>query len=197
MREIILASQSPRRKEILTMLGFKVRVVPSGYEEHMPATTSDPAALVMEFAEEKAADVVRKDVEGLVIGADTIIAKGEKIFGKPKDRDNAIEMLRALTGTTHKVYTGYSLYDMRTGKQHTAYDAASVTIGTPTDKEIAAYVDIAQPYDKSGSYAVQGPAAMFIQKIEGDYFTIMGLPVYKLTQSLQDFGISPLLDYHR
>ncbi len=197
MREIILASQSPRRKEILTMLGFEVRVLPSRYEEHMPETSSDPAALVMTFAQEKVADVVRRVTDGLVIGADTIIAKGERIFGKPKNRTDAITMLSSLTGTTHQVYTGYSLFDTRTGKQHTAYDVASVTVGTPNDAELAAYVDLTEPYDKSGSYAVQGPAALFIQKIEGDYFTIMGLPVYKLGQSLQEFGISLLLDHHR
>lgn len=197
MREIILASQSPRRKEILTMLGFEVRVLPSGYEEHMPETSTDPAALVMTFAQEKVADVVRRVTDGLVIGADTIIANGERICGKPKNRTDAITMLSSLTGTTHQVYTGYSLFDTRTGKQHTAYDVASVTVGTPTVAELAAYVDLTEPYDKSGSYAVQGPAALFIQKIEGDYFTIMGLPVYKLGQSLQEFGISLLLDHHR
>jgi septum formation protein len=197
MKQIILASQSPRRKEILTMLGFEVQVIPPGYEERMPETTSDPAGLVMTFAQEKVADVIRRGINGLVIGADTIIAKGERIYGKPADRNDAIAMLSSLIGATHQVYTGYSLCDTRTGKNHTAFDVASVTVGTPSSQEIAAYVDLTEPYDKSGSYAVQGPAAVFIQKIEGDYFTIMGLPVFKLGHSLQEFGISLLLDHHR
>lgn len=194
---IVLASQSPRRKEILTMLGFEVTVVPSAYEEQMPETTPEPAELVQQFAQEKVTDVIRQIPDGLVIGADTIIAQGERVYGKPKNRDDAIQMLTTLSGASHQVYTGYSLFDTSSGKQHTAFDVATVTFSSPSKEEIAAYVDLTEPYDKSGSYAVQGPAALFIEKIEGDYFTIMGLPVYRLGQSLREFGVSVLLNHHR
>lgn len=183
---IILASNSPRRKEILSHLKIPYEVISSDYEES--EKVSDPYKLAMLFAQNKAENVAKKiKDEALVIGADTIVYKNE-IMGKPKDRYDAVEMLKKLSASTHSVITGISV--IKTPKMiiATDYEETLVKFKKLTLDEINAYVDSGEPMDKAGAYAIQGLGSLLVERIEGCYFNVVGLPVYKLSVMLEKFG---------
>lgn len=190
--KIILASKSPRRKELLSQVGYTYECVVSEKEENTDAV--QPSDVVKELSQQKAEDVCAKiEKEGqmeedcLVIGADTIVAKDSEIFGKPKDTEDAKRMLSALQGREHSVWTGVTLIYLRDGKKKKKVFAeeTKVHMYSMSEQEIEEYIRTKEPEDKAGAYAIQGYAAKFIKKIDGDYNNVVGLPVAKIYQELK------------
>lgn len=179
---IILASNSPRRTEILNLAGIKHLVVPSRIEEHID-NTHTPEQIVMELANQKAMHVASMYPNDIVIGADTIVLVDEKILGKPKDYNEAFSMLSLLSNRTHKVITGVSIIE--NNKADMFYETSLVTFNKMTDEEISDYIHSEYVYDKAGSYAIQGSCCKFIKTITGDYYNIMGLPISTIYEKLK------------
>jgi septum formation protein len=179
---LILASQSPRREQILRMLGFEFEIVPSRTDETPPpglAAGEIPEAL----AREKALEVSRLRPEALVLGSDTLVELDGRVLGKPADAAEAVSMLRSLSGRAHRVYTGVAL--ARGGVLlASATERTAVTFTGHTPAELEAYVRGGEPMDKAGAYAIQGRGAFLVEKIDGCFFNVMGLPVQKTLQLL-------------
>ena len=191
MRKIILASASPRRKEILEITGLKFTVCESSYEEDL-AMSKEPRALARFLSRKKAEDVVQKYSDAVVIAADTFIVYKDKLLGKPSAPDDARRMLRMLSGKAHSVITGYTVIDSKSNKKISRSVETKVYFKKLTQDEINAYVRSGEPLDKAGAYAIQGLGAVFIEKIEGDFFNVVGLPISALAESLNKFGIKIL-----
>lgn len=190
--QLILASGSPRRLDLLQQIYPHFEVIPSQIDEVLNAEISDIALCVADLAAQKAAAVcLTQNADCCVLGADTIVYLRPDILGKPKDEADAQRMLRALSGQKHQVITGVALY-MRQGKRiQSSMSAATsvVKMREITDAEISLYIASGEPMDKAGSYAIQGGAKAFIETIEGSYENIVGLPL-ELTQSLfKDLGV--------
>ena len=190
-KSIILASGSPRRKELLLQIGIVPEIIVSHVEEKI--TSDVPAEVVMSLAEQKAVDVAKEMPEGTVIlGSDTVVAADGKILGKPKSHEEAYEMIRRLAGRSHQVYTGVCL--VKKGPEGEAdtvvsfYDETDVNVSPMTEKEIRKYADSEEPMDKAGSYAVQGFFARYIDGLKGSYANVMGLPVHLVYQELKKLG---------
>lgn len=190
--KIILASASPRRRELLSQIGLTFEVVVSDVEEII--TKEMPAEIVEELSCQKAGAVLQsllmtEDV--LVIGADTIVASGSRILGKPSDEQDAANMLSALQGKAHEVYTGVTLLYRKAGEkeamQKTFHEATKVYFYPMSDEEIAEYVASKDPLDKAGAYGIQGFCARYISGIEGDYNNVVGLPVGRLYQEAKEW----------
>ncbi|MEE1008432.1 MAG: Maf family protein [Agathobacter sp.] len=207
MSRIILASGSPRRKELLEQIGIEFEICPANGEEVITKTV--PHDVVMELSRQKALEVagmvvsygdshadITTPTDIMIIGADTVVAYDDMILGKPKDEEDAKKTLRMLSGNAHSVYTGVSVVfiskDGRVG-EHTFYDRTKVKMYEMTDAEIERYVATNEPMDKAGSYGIQGKCAIHIEKIEGDYNNVVGLPVSKLYQELLGLGIDMYL----
>ena len=189
--KIILASGSPRRKELLLQIGIVPEIIVSHVEEKI--TSDVPAEVVMSLAEQKAVDVAKEMPEGTVIlGSDTVVAADGKILGKPKSHEEAYEMIRRLAGRSHQVYTGVWLGKKGPeGEVDTVvsfYDETDVNVSPMTEKEIREYADSEEPMDKAGSYAVQGFFARYIDGLKGSYANVMGLPVHLVYQELKKLG---------
>ena len=189
--KIILASGSPRRKELLLQIGIVPEIIVSHVEEKI--TSDVPAEVVMSLAEQKAVDVAKEMPEGTVIlGSDTVVAADGKILRKPKSHEEAYEMIRRLAGRSHQVYTGVCL--VKKGPEGEAdtvvsfYDETDVNVSPMTEKEIREYADSEEPMDKAGSYAVQGFFARYIDGLKGSYANVMGLPVHLVYQELKKLG---------
>lgn len=187
MKRIILASQSPRRRELLTQIGLKFEVIPSTVEEVITSTNS--VEVVQELAQQKARDVANVAAKEtpkeslLVIGADTIVVYEGKILGKPEDKEDAVRMLAMLQGKEHSVYTGVALL---TGEQEIIFaEETRVQMCPMTPEEIAWYVNTGEPMDKAGAYGIQGLCARFVRQIQGDYNNVVGLPVGRIYQELK------------
>lgn len=183
--QIILASASPRRKEILTQAGLSFEVLVSKKEERI--TQTNPEQMVMELSRQKAEDVMEQletagKVQGerdcLVIGADTVVAFGGEILGKPKHEEDAYRMLHLLQGKTHQVYTGVTLLTSK--RSTTFFEKTDVTVYPMTDEEIRDYIATGEPMDKAGAYGIQGRFAVYVERIAGDYLNVVGLPVARL-----------------
>ena len=187
-KKLTLASASPRRRELLEMLGvFELEILPAKSEADYPADVPEAEA-VMYIAGEKAKDTASRAPAGsLVLAADTIVSLDGVILEKPKDRDDAFRMLRTLSGRKHMVYTGMAL--MQDGRFHTDYAAADVWFRELSDTEIWAYIDTGSPLDKAGAYGAQDMAALFVERIDGEFYTVVGLPLCRLGQMLRDFGV--------
>ena len=187
MREIILASASPRRKDLLEQVGISCRVVPSLIEESI--TTTVPQDVVQELSRQKCEDVAGRQAEDcVVLGADTIVSVHGKILGKPADEAQAVEMLQELQGNTHQVYTGVTLIwksKKEVLREETFYEMTDVTFYGMSDEEIRNYVSSKEPMDKAGAYGIQGLSAKFIERICGDYNNVVGLPVASVYQKLK------------
>lgn len=183
--KIILASASPRRKELLGKTGMAFEIEPAKGEEII--TKKLPWEVVEELSFQKAKEIADQQTEEcIVIGADTIVAKGEKIMGKPKDQEHAFEMLTEIAGNTHQVYTGVTL--IRTGKAAetvTFSEKTEVHLYPMTEKEKRDYIATGDPMDKAGAYGIQGDFAVFVKSIEGDYYNVVGLPIGKVYQELK------------
>lgn len=182
---IILASNSPRRREILAQLGIQFEIIPSKFEEN--ASNMNPEDMVMYLAEEKAMSVAKNiKEEAFIIGADTIVYQKE-VMGKPKDNEDAARMLKNLSGVFHTVITGISVVHTPSLKKVTDYEKTLVKFKNISDDEIQAYVKSGEPMDKAGAYAIQGIGSLLVEKIEGCYFNVVGLPVYRLSKILDSF----------
>lgn len=188
MSRLILASASPRRRELLTQVGYMFEVIPSTCEEVI--TTDEPIQIVEELSRQKAEDVynMQQEKEGvIVIGADTIVVYEGRIMGKPKDTEEACSMLEQLQGKTHKVYTGVTLCYTAGGvrENRTFHECTEVTFYAMSQKVIEQYVETKEPMDKAGAYGIQGKGAIFVEKIVGDYNNVVGLPVARLCRELE------------
>ena len=183
---IILASGSPRRHELLKKLCPNFKIQASDAVEVQ--SDLDPKILAVENAKLKAQDVYNQNPGAIVIGADTIVVLNGKIFGKPKNPADAEKMLAKLANNRHEVITGLAI--CAGGKIFTDYDVTEVFFGEMTAEEIKKYVATGEPLDKSGSYALQGGATKFIEKIHGDWSNVVGLPVYRLKKLAQVAGIN-------
>lgn len=210
---LVLASASPRRRELLSQIGLEFTVMPSTKEEN--AKTTEAGALVQELSRQKAVDIWeqlsggqgqnpdadqeqisektqepnlngKRQPELLVIGADTVVCCEGKILGKPHDREAAVEMLAALQGRSHEVYTGVTLYHQR--ETVTFFECTQVEFYPMTEAEISDYIDSKEPMDKAGAYGIQGLGARFVKDIRGDYNNVVGLPVGRLYQELKSHG---------
>ncbi len=185
MKKIILASQSPRRLELLRMMGFHVEPVTPHVDESN-VTADSPAMLTERLARMKAEEIYcRFHPEGHpVVAADTLVDLGGKMLGKPRNIPEARDMLRLLSGKTHYVHTGIAV--IYSGTLASCVETAAVHFRALSDEEIEDYVLSGEPLDKAGGYGIQGPACAFVERIEGDYFTIVGLPLCRLTIMLRD-----------
>lgn len=180
----ILASASPRRKELLEQIGVKFDILPATGEEEI--TKELPGEVVMELAKQKAEEVAKTaGADALVLGADTVVAYEGKILGKPKDEADALRMLTMLSGKEHEVYTGVALIDNRDQSMENFFERTKVTMYPVSEEEIRDYIAGGEPMDKAGAYAIQGLGAKFIQKIEGDYNNVVGLPIGRIYQEIK------------
>ena len=186
MCEIVLASKSPRRRELLKLLGHPYKVEVSQIEEdHINGES--PADHVTRLSELKAFDVGSRKKSGFIIGSDTVVVLDGEIMGKPHSPDEAVSMLMKLQGRTHTVYTGYALYEAGSGRKMSDHESTDVTMRTLTEECARMYVGTGEPLDKAGSYGIQGYGAALVTSIHGCYFTVMGLPLAKLMESLYSF----------
>ncbi len=187
MKKIILASKSPRRKEILQNLNIDFDVVLSDADEESVDKNLPAELYVGNLASIKAFSVCKKMItEKIVIGADTVVVLDNEILGKPKDEDDAFNMLKKLSGRKHSVYTGICVVNSHTAKAVTTYEKTDVYFKELTDDEILNYIKTLEPMDKAGAYAVQGLGSIFIEKIDGDYFNVVGLCAFKLAKVLKE-----------
>lgn len=189
--KIILASGSPRRKELLEQMGASFEIKVSQKEEVI--TSTNPKEVVKELSMMKAQDIAETvDGPAVIIGADTVVAHEGKILGKPKDKADAVRMVSGLAGDEHHVYTGVCLLikeEDGTVRDITFAEGTKVSVYGMTEKEIEDYVDSGEPMDKAGAYAIQGLFAPFIKEISGDYYNIVGLPIAGIYQRLKEEGI--------
>ena len=184
----ILASASPRRKELIRMIGIDAEIVPSTLAENV--ITDDPERLVRELALQKARDVASRFSNGeIVIGADTCVYAAESILGKPATKDEAMAMIAMLQGNVHRVYTGVAVVKCGEGGEVYFVEKTDVHVFPMTAEEIFAYVETGEPMDKAGAYGIQGAFCKFIERIEGDYYNVMGLPVGRLYRTLKELPV--------
>lgn len=192
---IVLASSSPRRKELLEQIGIKPIIIPAEVDESSLAADS-AEELVEVLAEAKAQWVFAKldksnySSPGFVLGADTVVVLDGQVLGKPVDAENAKNMLRTLSGKTHHVITGVCLISIPQGKIDTWHEVTKVTFRPLSDAEIAAYVMTGEPMDKAGAYGIQGKGALLVEKIDGCYNNVVGLPLGRLGEKLAEMGVN-------
>jgi len=187
MTKLILASASPRRRELLEQMGvFDFTVTPAPYE--IEADSLPPAEAVVRIALAKGQAVAETAEPGaLVLAADTEVLFDGKLLGKPQDKADAVRMLRQLSGTKHTVYTGVAL--LQDGKKVTGVEVTDVYFRELTDAEIETYVETGEPLDKAGAYGIQGRAAHFVRRIEGDVYNVIGLPLCLVTELTREMGV--------
>lgn len=192
MYKIVLASGSPRRKEIFEQVGVKFQVQPSNIEEII--TKDLPEDIVIELADVKAVDIAKYyNEDTIIIGADTLVALDGQVMGKPKDKQDAINMIVKLQGNKHQVYTGVSvILKGKTEKKINFFEATDVWVNPMEESQILSYVASGEPFDKAGAYGIQGKFAIYIGKIIGDYYNIVGFPIAKLHSVLLKEGIDIL-----
>jgi len=183
-RQIILASGSPRRIDLLQRFVPSLKVVRSDIEE---VASGPPQGQVRALAERKARDVGRRQ-HGLIVAADTMVAVDGKMLGKPDGRADARKMLRRLSGRGHTVWTGLCVLDSESNRLEEAVESTTVWFRRVTEEEIEVYLALGEYHDKAGAYAIQGAAAVFVERIEGDYYNVIGLPLCRLDQLLERFG---------
>ena len=184
MSKIILASASPRRKELMELAGYDFEVICADIVEVVPEEAM-PQEVVISLALQKAQAVAAEHKEAVVIGSDTVVALDEKILGKPHSEQEACEMLRSLSGRTHKVFTGVAI--VCGGKVKNFFDETDVEFYSLGDDEIKKYVATGEPTDKAGAYGIQGKGSVLVKRINGDFFSVMGLPIAKLYREMSDF----------
>ena len=185
--KIVLASASPRRAELLRQVGLEFEVMVSEVEETLTPGL-EPAAQVELFALRKANAVAATLDRGIVIGADTVVVQGGRVLGKPVDAQEAVEMLQLLQGKGHEVYTGVALVDARSSVKLVEHVMTRVFFNAMSEETIRRYVATGEPLDKAGAYAVQGRAALFINRLEGCYSNVVGLPLARLATMLKKLG---------
>ena len=188
--QLVLASASPRRRELLQQIGLEFQVIPSLAEEHVLAGET-PEEHVVRLSLDKATEVANRDnVSGRwFIGSDTIVLCDNQILGKPRDEVHAATMLKQLSGREHQVLSGYAVIDRQTGEQRTEAVSTRVWFRQLTVAEITGYIATGEPADKAGAYAIQGLGICFVARIEGSYTNVVGLPLCKLTLAMKELGV--------
>ena len=186
--KIYLASGSPRRKMLLEKAGIEFQVITPVAEESL-VIGRNPEIYAKNTAIQKARSVESKIAEGIIIAADTIVVKGNEILGKPKDRQDAMRMLKKLSGTSHFVYTALVILDKKSNQMETAIEKTKVEMRKLDEKEIEKYVDSGEPMDAAGAYKIQEGATTFVRRIEGDYNNVVGLPLACLIEVLKKFDL--------
>lgn len=179
--KIILASKSPRRKELLEAYGVNIEIIPSDADEDIKE--NNPSELVKKLSDIKASSVyqsVKNQMDdALVLGADTVVYAEGKILGKPSDREDAYKMIKTISGNVHSVFTGFTII-YPDGRKITDYSETKVYVYDMSDEQINTYIDTPEPYDKAGGYGIQGLFGKYVEKIDGDYNNVVGLPVSKI-----------------
>ena len=188
---LILASGSPRRRELLTQMGYSFEIIVPDVDEDVSGHARDVVGIL---SRRKAEAVAREQDHGIVIASDTLVSLNGQALGKPHDAQDAHRMLRLLSGKTHEVFTGVTIIDAASGKRETQVVRTGVIFREVSDEEIHAYIATKEPMDKAGSYGIQGRASIFAEALHGDYFNVMGLPLCRLTRILRQFGVSVLGD---
>ncbi|MCX6723436.1 MAG: Maf family protein [Candidatus Staskawiczbacteria bacterium] len=191
MKKIILASASDRRKHILEQVGLEFEVDPSSYEEDM-SLEMEPRKLAEFLSLEKAKDVAKKHKNAIIISGDTFCVFNNKIIGKPYTTEKAKETLRDFSGKSHTVVTGFSIIDTESGKQISKSIETKVYFKNLSEEEIDAYIATGEPLEKAGAYGIQHRGALFVEKIEGDFYNIVGMPILPISEELKNFGINIL-----
>lgn len=186
MKKIILASQSPRRRELMEMLAMPFEVLVSDKEEIIKST--NPKEVTEELSRQKAEAVAETTDNGIIIGADTVVACDGKILGKPKDKKDAYDIICSLQGRSHMVYTGVTIICKENGDEQirTFSEGTKVKVSKMNEEEIRAYIETDEPYDKAGAYGIQGTFGKFIEGIEGDFYNVVGLPVSRLYREIRN-----------
>ncbi|MEK7181359.1 MAG: nucleoside triphosphate pyrophosphatase [Patescibacteria group bacterium] len=190
-QKIILASTSLSRKELLQKIGLKFQAEDSGYEENMKENLP-PHALAKKLSRGKAEVVAKRHKNAIIIAADTIVVLGKEVMGKPHSAKGAKEMLKKLSGKSHSIITGFTIINAKTGKIISQSIETKVHMKKLSPQIIATYVNSKEPLDKAGAYAIQGLGSILIDKIEGDYSNIVGLPLAPLVVALKKFGVKVL-----
>ena len=188
MSRIILASQSPRRQELIGYILSEYEVIVSEVEETLPDGIA-PEDLPVYLAGVKAQAVAAEHPDDVVIGADTMVILDGQVLGKPKDADDAFHMLRSLSGKAHTVITGCAI--LQDGRMTTFADRTRVEFYPLSDREILDYIATGEPFDKAGAYGIQGRGSVLVKRIEGDFFNVMGLPVARLKREMERVGALP------
>ncbi|MHA1722542.1 MAG: Maf family protein [Candidatus Baldrarchaeia archaeon] len=192
--KIILASSSPRRIKILEEKGFEFEVHPIKLDEEKFMKNLPPEGAAKKIALTKALMVAEKVKNGIIIGADTIVVYGNTVFGKPKNHEEAVKMLRMLSGKMHEVITAISIIEVKDGKKCREYVECvktKVKMMELSEEEINAYVNTGEPLDKAGAYAIQGLGGIFVEWINGCYYNVIGLPIAKLYKLLKKMDVTP------
>ncbi len=189
LAEIVLASASPRRRELLAQVGITFQVVPSEADETLLAGET-PESHVVRLSCDKAMEVAGRPHQGgrWFIGSDTVVVRDGAILGKPADADEAASMLASLSGRSHRVISGYAVHDRRSGRTLSAAVATRVFFKNLTRREIEGYIATGEPFDKAGAYAIQGVGAFMIPRIEGSYTNVVGLPLCAVISALEELG---------
>jgi septum formation protein len=188
MKKVILASSSPRRDKLLRQIGLEFEVVAADIDEILDPGI-DPEILVQNLSYDKAFYVAGKlKNNSIIIGADTVVLK-DRILGKPSDKEEAFKMLKFLQGDWHEVLTGITVLDSTNNKFVKAFEKTRVKMRPLSDSVIEAYVETGEPMDKAGAYGIQGRAAIFVERIEGCYTNVVGLPLLRLASILESFGV--------
>ena len=185
---MILASASPRRKEILKNFGFSFKTIVKNIDETSDKTRAEEK--ILEIAEKKARAAAIDFPDENVVGADTVVVVDGKILGKPKDEKKAFSMLKSLSGRSHEVITAFSFININKNISYSDYEITKVYFKNLTDDEINWYINTKEPMDKAGAYGIQGKGAFFVEKIEGDFFSVMGFPLGKFVRFLNKTGFN-------
>lgn len=185
---LILASRSPRRRELLERMGISFQVMEPKVEEEL-GRGETPRAFVERIAREKATEVAQRAPGAWVLGADTIVVLGEEVLGKPRDEEEAASMLRRLSGRVHKVLTAFSLLNLAEGRSFQGVEETKVKFIPLQEADIRWYVSTGEPLGKAGAYAIQGAGGAFIEWIKGSYTNVVGLPVAQILGPLREIGI--------
>lgn len=188
MKKIILASSSPRRKMLLEQVGIHAKVVVGSYVERIDSQKS-PHQMIRKLSLDKAVTVAKKEKNAIIIAADTIVVCDGQMIGKPKNKKDAKRILLLLSGKTHRIITGFSIIDTSSGQLVNMSVETKVSFKKLTRAEIDAYIKTGEPMDKAGAYGIQEKGGFFVEKIEGDYSNVVGLPIFAVAQELKKLGV--------
>ena len=188
-QKIILASTSPRRHGLAQEMGLEFDVVASSYEEDMTQNLP-PKELAMTLSYGKAKDVAKRFREGIVIGIDTFVVFDGKKLGKPKNKEDAFVMLKSFSGKWQEVYSGVAIIDRKTGNEARDCEVTRVKFRELSDDEIQKYIATGEPMDKAGAYGIQGLSSIFIERVDGCYFNVVGFPIYNVYKNLCKLGVN-------
>lgn len=191
MKSIILASASPRRKQLLKQLGLDFKVIPSEIEEKLNPRWQ-PRKQVEVLSEQKAYEVATKYKNAIVIGVDTMVSYNNEVIGKPKDEKDARFMLKRLSGKKQTVITAFTIIDTAKRKSVTKSVETDIWFRKISDQEMKSYIAKEKPFDKAGGYGIQSLGAVFVEKVEGDFLSAVGLPLFALAKELKKFGVNVL-----